>query len=296
MSGSESDPRVVYEHSSEHNAAGTPRAYESLPLFSGRSTLEGLYMQSSPTAPFVFYIQSEISKVNSCPFWKNWPCTSFNIEDGTEHLKLFNVQYLIARSDQVKNAVRNHPEYRRVEIFEPYEIYELMTNENRYVTVPRYEPFLLETKDWKNVSYEWFRDLSKIDIPLVFVDRMSDEDRIKFKSIEKLEDLTGIPIDTDCNLDETVSNEEVTFTTSCIGEPHIIRISYHPNWKVDGADKVYLASPSFMLVYPNQEKVRLYYGNSLIDNIGIVLTISGILFIIYSILSRNQKISKFLKR
>jgi hypothetical protein len=299
VSGSEADSRVVYEHSPEHNAAGTPRAFESLPLFSGRSTLEGLYMQSSSSAPFVFYIQSEISKVNSCPFWTCWPCTSFNIEDGTEHLKMFNVQYFIARSDQVKTALRDHSEYRRVEIFEPYEIYELMTNENSYVTVPKYEPVLFETKDWKKVSYEWFRDLNKVDIPLVFVDRISDEDRPKFKTMvsnEKLEDLTGIPIDSNCNIHETVKNEEVEFTTTCVGKPHIIRISYHPNWYVEGADIVYLVSPSFMLVFPTQEKVRLYYGNGIIDNAGIGLTIIGILFVIYSILSRNKKISKFLKR
>src|SRR5438034_3769104 len=46
------DPRVVYEHSPDHEALGTVRAFEDLPLFSGRATLEGLYMQASPTAPF----------------------------------------------------------------------------------------------------------------------------------------------------------------------------------------------------------------------------------------------------
>ena len=47
--------RVVYEHSPLHNAFGTERAFESLPLFAKRNTLEGLYMQSSPSSPFVFY-------------------------------------------------------------------------------------------------------------------------------------------------------------------------------------------------------------------------------------------------
>jgi len=299
VAGSENEPRVVYEHAQEHNAAGTPRAYESLPLFSGRSTLEGLYMQSSQTAPFVFYIQSEISKVNSCPFWRKWPCTSFDINGGTKHLKMFNVQYFIVRSDQVKTALRDHPEYRRVEIIEPYEIYELMTNENKYVIVPKYEPVLFETMNWKEVSYDWFRNLNMIDTPLVFVDRVNDNDREKFKSVitnENLEDLAGIPIDANCNVYETVSNEEVSFTTNCPGKPHIIRISYHPNWYVENADKVYLVSPSFMLVFPNQENVRLFYTNGLIDNLGVVLTSLGILFIIYNFLPGKLRISKFLKR
>ena len=37
-------PRVVYEHTPSNEALGTVRAFEDLPLFSGRSTLEGLYM------------------------------------------------------------------------------------------------------------------------------------------------------------------------------------------------------------------------------------------------------------
>ncbi len=75
------DPRVVYEHSSSHEPLGTIRAFENLPLFSGRSTLEGLYMQASPTAPFVFYTQSEISKEQSCPF-PDYGCSRLNLDRG----------------------------------------------------------------------------------------------------------------------------------------------------------------------------------------------------------------------
>ena len=111
LKGNENDPRVVYEHSLEHNSFGTARAFESLPLFSGRSTLEGLYIQSTPTSPFVFYIESEVSKIAACPFLHR-RCTTFNLENGTKHLKLFNVQHYVALSDQVKNALKNNTEYR----------------------------------------------------------------------------------------------------------------------------------------------------------------------------------------
>jgi hypothetical protein len=67
LRGTPSDPRVVYEHSPDHEALGTIRVFENLPFFTGRSTLEGIYMQGSPSAPFVFYIQSEMSNVMSCP-------------------------------------------------------------------------------------------------------------------------------------------------------------------------------------------------------------------------------------
>ena len=66
--GGAQSPRVVYEHSVLHDKVGTIRAYEALPLFSCRPTLEGAFMQSSPTSPFIFYIQSELTETLSCPF------------------------------------------------------------------------------------------------------------------------------------------------------------------------------------------------------------------------------------
>ncbi|MGH7411787.1 MAG: 6-pyruvoyl-tetrahydropterin synthase-related protein, partial [Candidatus Methylomirabilis sp.] len=68
LTGGPHSPRVVYEHSVLHDKAGTLRAFEALPLFSGRPTLEGAYMQSSPSSPFIFYIQSELTETPSCPF------------------------------------------------------------------------------------------------------------------------------------------------------------------------------------------------------------------------------------
>ena len=58
-----------------------------------------------------------------------------------------------------------------------------------------------------------------------------------------------------------------------------MKISYFPNWQVDGAKKVYMASPSFMMIVPEQENVRLYYGNTIIDWIGIAASIIAIILI-----------------
>jgi hypothetical protein len=41
LRGTVGDPRVVYEHSPDHEALGTIRVFENLPFFTGRSTLEG---------------------------------------------------------------------------------------------------------------------------------------------------------------------------------------------------------------------------------------------------------------
>ncbi len=418
LNGSFQDPRVVYEHSPIHNRFGSSRAFESLPLFAGRATLEGLYMQSTISSSFIFYIQSEVSEKQSCPFWANYPCTRFDLKKGTKHLEMFNVKHFIAITDKAKNALSNDSEYTLVKRVKDYEIYELTTNSNQYVFVPKYEPVLFKTNNREKASYFWFRntvdvksenihiqdavekkdinicfnivkdpneekeciilvaaavedmnicfnllsegterdhciegvavstkdinychnllkhDLVKkekciqsvnsaiemenaskiektvdgedefplLDTPLVFVKEVRDEDTSRFKAIREgnvPRDIPQIPLDNDCHVESTLYNEEILIKTDCVNKPHIIRVSYFPNWRVEGADKIYLVSPSFMLIYPNQKNVRLYYSDTLIDKFGSLLTLAGLillLFLIYENLSRNQSLSRLLKR
>ncbi|MBI2971468.1 MAG: hypothetical protein HYY37_03570 [Candidatus Aenigmarchaeota archaeon] len=280
LAGNENDPRVVYEHSQLHDQAGTPRAFESLPLFSGRSTLEGLYMQSSVSSPFIFYIQSEISEQNSCPFHQTFPCAQFSIEKATEHLKLFNVRHVIARSDKAKAALDRHNEYKLVHRSEPYSVYELTTNENRYVDVPAYEPVALETDDWKKDFYEWFK--GDTNVPLVHTDDAM------FRRTNSIQDAPRVPVENNCTIDERIANETITFTTSCVGKPHIVKISYHPNWVVDGAETIYLVSPSFMLVYPATSTVTLRYGTTAVQYAGYALSLAGIIAAVYCAARKRQ--------
>ena len=83
LKGDWNDPRVQYEHSTINQGAGTVRAFENLPLFSGRSTLECVYIQASVPAPFIFYIQSETCQHPSTPIPE--VCFSrFDLERGAQ--------------------------------------------------------------------------------------------------------------------------------------------------------------------------------------------------------------------
>ncbi|MCZ7625617.1 MAG: hypothetical protein M5R38_07045 [Candidatus Methylomirabilis sp.] len=70
------------------------------------------------------------------------------------------------------------------------------------------------------------------------------------------------------------------FETDCPGRPHLIKISYHPKWHVEGADRVYLVSPAFMLVYPTARQVRLVFGNRWPDYAGWAATAVGIAWLL----------------
>jgi len=292
VKGSYKDPRVIFEHSQFHDKAGTPRAFESLPLFSGRSTYEGLYMQSSISAPFIFYFQSEISESAPCPFPQWSPCTSYNSTKAAKHLAMFNVEYIIAVSDMVKDDLESNELYELVASFEPYEIFRLKINPNRYVTVPKYLPVAFPRKNWKKVSYEWFKREDLIDVPLVFTDNRKEFSLYSYS----LDDVPKVPLNVSCNIKEEVEIEEIKFTTNCVGIPHIISISYFPNWKVEGAKKVHLVSPSFMLVIPEREEVRLFYGDTFIDFLGKLATLAGILLLCFITFSRSHKFRSFMPR
>jgi TolA-binding protein/uncharacterized membrane protein len=297
LKGTPKDPRVFFEHSDSHNTAGTTRAFESLPLFSGRSTLEGLYMQATSTAPFIFYIQSEVSDQISCPF-PNYACSRHNIDRGIKHLEMFNVNHLIVVSDLVKSELKKHPQFKLKESIPPYEVYELTTNENRYVVPLKYEPVFSSVKDWKSVAYQWFKDFKNNDVHLVFPVKTEPADRTKFKTVldGNIETtLPKIPIDTTGEIKETVRDDEILIETSLIHKPLLIKVSYHPNWKVEGADKIFLASPAFMLIYPNQSHVRLYYGKSRPEYIGQIFTFIGLATLFLNIpLVKKRYLSGFI--
>lgn len=295
LAGSIGDPRVVYENSHLHNGAGTPRAFESLFLFSGRSTLEGLYMQSSLSSPFVFYIQSEISKESSRPF-PQYRYSDVDLADGIEHLKLFNVGDVIVISDEIRERMQEFPAFRLKEIIPPYSVYRLTTNTNRYVVPLEFEPVLCEAKEWKETSFSWFETYRENrGVHLVF-DPHGRKDRSRFRCVissfplsvperysgEGMPSLSlpRIPIEPSCAVTEEIRNEEILIRTSDPGVPLLIKMSYHPNWKVEGAREVYLASPSFMLVYPDRHDVRLFYGKTGWDYGGYALTGTGIVVIL----------------
>ncbi len=284
LKGDFNDPRVVFEHSELHNSFGSSRAFESLPLFSGRATLEGLYMQASISAPFVFYIQSEVSQQKSVPF-PQYSYSSLNYDRARPRLEIFNVRDLIVRSVNAKKAIRQAEGYALRDTIGEYELWELTANSNRYVEVPDYEPVLFSTSSWKEDSHRWFVDESLLQIPLVFVQEDVSRAFPPFKALARdLDDLPRIPVETgDCQVQERIGNQEIWIETDCIGKPLVVKMSYHPNWHVEGADRVYLTSPSLMLIYPRQRHVRLYYGPGLWDRIGQALTVTGLIILLINI-------------
>jgi hypothetical protein len=77
--------------------------------------------------------------------------------------------------------------------------------------------------------------------------------------------------------DLRVENDRISFTTTAIGIPHLVKVSYFPAWRVEGAEGPYRAAPSLMVVVPTQEDVVLEFANGVPENAGLVLSSAMVL-------------------
>jgi hypothetical protein len=287
LSGDENSPRVVYEHNEITNNAGSPRAFELLPYYSDRSTLEGLYMQSSPNSPFVFYIQSELTQTPSAPLSRYYYSRP-DPNRAAAHLHLFNVSQVIAVSDNIANALDSSPDYELTMTFPPYRIYRLKSCGDSYVEPLRFKPLRIPPRDWKKVQFEWFRK-SALRVPLVVASEDSpgdfwkgllnydgDPERIPEVPIPQpprasaqqtrtpgdsaRETSISYPEDEAIRAQAILSEGKITIDTSKPGHPLWIKVSYHPDWRItEGAGELYLASPAFMLLVPQTSRVVLTF-------------------------------------
>lgn len=280
LRGTYSDPRIVYEHSPDHEALGTVRAFENLPFFTGRGTLEGLYMQGSPTAPFVFYIQSEISKEISCPF-PDYGCARFNMDRGLGHLLMFNVSDWIVRSDKVKAAAAVHPDLTLTKTVGNYQIYHLKKATGQYVVPLAWQPSLVRDPKWKEASYRWFKRVGPDDpLPVFAIDATADEAKLfagDFPEVPK--ELPRVAVSDLPTLREQVGTDRVVVEGTKPGVPIVVRISYHPRWIARTGEKIWLVGPSFMLLFPKGDRVELVYDGGGPVTIGNLFSLLGILIV-----------------
>jgi hypothetical protein len=80
--------------------------------------------------------------------------------------------------------------------------------------------------------------------------------------------------------DVKIGQDSVEFSVDDIGKPVLVRVSYFPNWKVDGATGPFRVAPNMMVVVPTETDVRLSFQQSATDRIAYLLTLIGILVLL----------------
>jgi hypothetical protein len=285
--------RVEWEHTSLDEPLGSIRTSETLPYFAGRQTLEGIHMLGSPTAPFVFFIESETS-FRPCNPIPDYFYSTLDLQRGVDHFELFNVEQFVVRSPELKNALKAYPRLKLEKVIGDYNIYRLSGHEPEFVTPLSNQPVLFTTNDWRDASYRWFTLEQYKDTFLAFSSNPDEKDMKRFpQKVSQLDEIRTLAYPDEKIIVKSIVHEEsIDIETSRIGHPLLIKVSYHPNWRVTGAEKIYMASPSFMLIFPEEHHITLNFEPGLAERAGKILSFLGIIVIFLSPLWRRYFIRK----
>jgi hypothetical protein len=271
LRGGVGDPRVAVEYSEKHEKAGSIRMYETLPFFSGRSTLEGVYNQASLQTHEVYYLASELDERSPNPF-RSRDYSSFDTESALAHLRLFNVSEIVALSQKLKTALAGRKDVEKEAELPPYTLFRLKDPGAGYVEPLLFMPVRSPREGFRDKAWRWFTRKPLSSVHLVF----TDDPRFPAEKDEWLAP-TSTPLAPGVVVAAHVENESLTIETNRVGHPLLVKISYHPRWRAEGADGPYLVSPGLMMVVPREPTVRLVYGRTLSDTLGILLSAGGLL-------------------
>ncbi len=266
--------RVMAESSIDMAEFGTPLALMLFPYW-GREhpSMAGLYFESSLTTPFNFLNESEVSlePVTKIP---GLDYHSLDFDRAKRHLALFNVAYYVGYTAEAKAAARRSG-LDAVAVAQPWVVFALPRSEP--IDVASYEPTVWAgSADFTDAALEWYDDVERLD---EWLTESGPTDWVRVGSVEDRASRRLVESD---SLDAVVSNvqiddQRIAFDTTAIGVPHLVKVSYFPNWRAQGADGPYRAAPSLMIVVPTEESVVITFERSWVENSGLALTVVSIL-------------------
>jgi hypothetical protein len=146
-----------------------------------------------------------------------------------------------------------------------------------------HEPVRAPLRGFRDRSYRWFTRRPLPRAHLVF----SEERRFRLAEEDEWLPPPEVPLPDGVTVSARLEPEGVAIETDRPGHPLLVKISYHPRWKAEGADGPYLVSPGLMMVVPRQRLVRLRYGRDLSDWVGLVATLAALGYGVRLALSRR---------
>ena len=262
------DGRVMWEANSDMNKYGTPMSLMLFPFWSeGHPSMEGLFFESSLTTPFHFLNASEVSQRPSNPV-RGLEYRSMNFDRAVKHLAVYDVAYYVSFTEEATEAAKDYG----LEVLAeptPWTIFALPEADR--VDVATFEPVVWAGEaDFVDAALEWYDDVDNLDLWLV------EDGPAEWRRVTSVDErLDALRPYSESGFAEVTEFEDmnVSFTTDAPGIPHLVKVSYFPNWTVEGAEGVYRASPSLMVVVPDSENVTLSFTNRWVENLGMVVTV-----------------------
>ncbi|REK19856.1 MAG: hypothetical protein DWQ40_06280 [Actinobacteria bacterium] len=292
------DGRVQWEGNSEWNQYGTPMSPMLIPYWTQDSheSMEGLYFESSLTTPFHFINSSEMSLNASNPI-PGLRYNNFQLERGLKHLDLYGVSYYVNITPEAGQAADELESMTKIAESGPFGIFALP--ETQLVEAAEFVPSVYEVPErgplaaligsetvigadgeplpsFHDMALQWYDDVDNLDLWVV---ADGPESWPRIESLDEREAVpTGAP--EDAVSDISFDDHRISFRTEAVGVPHLVKMSYFPNWEATGADGPFRATPSLMVVVPTAEDVVIEFNDTWAETGGKVLTVLGVLALV----------------
>ena len=273
MKGSLWSPRLVFEHDPANSDLGSTRTLEALPMFiGGRPVLEGLYMESALVGPAVYQLQSELSARPSSPLVR-FPSGSLDPAFAAEHMRFLHADTVLLRSVAAVEVVEKSGLFEKIAASPPFAVYRLREFSSHLAEVVTGPISVRPLKNWMYDAFGWFRTRSKF--------------RSSLPVYGAAKELTTALTATDVK-EIQLERHRMHFETVAIGKPHLIKVAWHPRWKLRSAGELYLAGPGFMLVVPQERDIILEFGHTTIGYAGIAATVASCAVILILLIRRGK--------
>lgn len=266
--------RVMWEENADMHRYGTELALMLFPYWSpDHPTMAGVYQESSLTTPFNLINAGELGLVGAERI-EGLPYHAMDFERGIAHMAVYGVTYYVSFTEEAAAAARAAGLVPLASV-PPWNVFELPQSD--LVDVAAFTPSVWSGETgFADVSLSWYDDLGHLDRWLV------NDGPAEWPRISSLDDRVSVAPAIESSgavSDIVIDNGRISFSTTAIGVPHFVKVSYFPNWTAHGATGPYRAAPSLMVVVPTSEHVVLEFSRGWAEYAGIVLTAVSLLML-----------------
>lgn len=295
------DGRIQWEANSELGRYGTPMALMLLPYWTegSQDSMEGLYFESSITTPVHFLNTAEVSLKPSNPA-RGLNYRSLDFARAGQHLPFSGIDYYVSYTEEATDEAALS-DFEMLFESEPFTIFAAPDSE--LVEVATFETVVYDgNRSFQDAALEWYDRVDQLDRWMV-ADGPQDWARVddvapsSVGASATLPSLEGVarPLSGGGEVSAIeLTDNKISFTTTAIGVPHLIKVSDFPNWKATGADGPYRAAPSFMIVVPTEADVEINFVRTWDEWLGIVATLGGLIVALsWGALRRRRQVRRF---
>ena len=294
--------RALWENSGELNKYGTTMSLMLLPFWTDGciSSMEGLFFEAAGSTPYHFITAAAMSKQSSNPV-RELRYDNNDATLGVRYMQELGVKYFMGFTPEAVAQASQQEGLTEVARSGPWVVYRVANSD--VVTPLATQPVVANISSsnprerWLEVGTSWFQHPETWTTPIaddgpsewqridVVVDESKREgepnsNNRRVDVVNPATALTPVPLEPVVISNVNIGEESVRFSVDKIGVPVLVRVSYFPNWKVDGATGPYRVAPNMMVVIPTSTNVNMHYGWNMIDYVAYLLSFAGIAWIV----------------